>query len=172
MERAKQPAAKAGKMSGDSLMLPASLSHHAAEQRPFPDVILKSQFFDFVGKHVLSSEQRLMLAVLADAINIVHDGSRSSSARKRSSFAEARNWIFASRMRCPLSFDSVCDALDIDADTLRWRIASIISCSGDTQGTTPLRLRLKEASRVQRLTVNRVRRRNHRRHGRLRERRI
>jgi hypothetical protein len=148
-------------------MLPASSSHQAAEQRPFPDVILKSQFFDLMGKRVLTSEQRLMLAVLADAINIVQDGSRAASVRKRNSFAEARNWIFASGVRCPLSFEGVCDALEIDADALRWRIASIISSSGDERHS-PLRLRLKEASRVQRLTVNRVRRRNHRRNGRLR----
>ena len=44
-----------------------------SDSRPFPDVILRSQFFELVGTHSLSSEQRLMLAVLADAINIVQD---------------------------------------------------------------------------------------------------
>ena len=55
------------------------------DQRPFPDVILRSQFFELVGPHSLSSEQRLMLAVLADAINIVQDCHGSVSARKKSS---------------------------------------------------------------------------------------
>src|SRR5207302_8897212 len=84
-------------------------ANNPIDQRPFPDVILKSQFFELMGKRMLTSEQRLMLAVLADAINLVHDGCDSPSVRKRTSFAEARNWIFASGARCPLSFESVCD---------------------------------------------------------------
>ena len=44
-----------------------------ADPRPFPDVILRSQFFEMVGTRSLSSEQRLMLAVLADAINVVQE---------------------------------------------------------------------------------------------------
>jgi hypothetical protein len=143
-------------------MLPAQNVSRSVDQRPFPDVILKSQFFELMGKRVLTSEQRLMLAVLADAINIVQDGHRSPSVRKRNSFAEAKNWIFQSGVRCPLAFESVCDALGIDTEALRWRIGAMISGSPDAL-PAPLRLRLKEASRVQRLTVNRVRRRDHRR---------
>ena len=57
----------------------------AADPRPFPDVILRSQFFEMVGTRSLSSEQRLMLAVLADAINVVQEFGGSSSMRKRNS---------------------------------------------------------------------------------------
>ena len=139
-------------------MLQAQEVNKPADQRPFPDVILKSQFFDALGKRSLTSEQRLMLAVLADAINLVQDGFRSASPRRRTSFNEAKNWIFQSGVRCPLSFENVCDALAIDSEALRWRVASLISGNPDAM-PSPLRLRLKEASRVQRLTVNRVRRR-------------
>jgi len=147
-------------------MLEAQVTNKPADQRPFPDVILKSQFFDTLGKRTLTSEQRLMLAVLADAINLVQDGYRSSSPRRRTSFSEAKNWIFQSGVRCPLSFENVCDALSIDAEALRWRVAALISGNPDAM-SAPLRLRLKEASRVQRLTVNRIRRRTPR-HPRFR----
>jgi|SRR5271170_6519474 hypothetical protein len=147
-------------------MLEAQVSNKSADQRPFPDVILKSQFFDTLGKRTLTSEQRLMLAVLADAINLVQDGYRSISPRRRASFTEAKNWIFQSGVRCPLSFENVCDALSIDAEALRWRVAALISGNPEAM-PAPLRLRLKEASRVQRLTVNRVRRRTPR-HPRIR----
>jgi hypothetical protein len=140
----------------------------AADSRPFPDVILRSQFFETIGKRTLTSEQRLMLAVLADAINILQDGYRSASARKRSSFADARNWMFQGSKACPLSFEGVCEALGIDAEALKWRMSTLISGTPDPN-YSPLRLRLKEASRVQRLTVNRVRRRDRR--ARLRPRR-
>src|ERR1700683_134127 len=130
-----------------------------ADPRPFPDVILRSQFFEMVGTRSLSSEQRLMLAVLADAINVVQEFGGSGSLRKRNSFHEAWNWCFAKGVSCPLSFVSVCDALGIDAEGLRWRLSELVA----GRGGTPLRLRLKKASGMQRLTVNRVRRRDQRR---------
>jgi len=127
-----------------------------ADVRPFPDVILRSQFFEMVGTRSLSSEQRLMLAVLADAINVVQEFGGAASMRKRNSFNEAWNWFFAKGVTSPLSFDNVCDALGMDARGLRWRLSELVA----GRGGSPLRLRLKEASRMQRLTVNRVRRRD------------
>ena len=107
-----------------------------------------------VGTRSLSSEQRLMLAVLADAINVVQEFGGSSSLRKRNSFSEAWNWILHQGVSCPLSFDSVCDALGIDAEGLRWRLSA---------GRRPRRHSAPSAAEgsepVQRLTVNRVRRR-------------
>ncbi len=131
----------------------------AADPRPFPDVILRSQFFEMVGARSLSSEQRLMLAVLADAINVVQEFGASSSLRKRNSFNDAWNWFFTKGVTSPLSFENVCDALGMDAKGLRWRLSELVA----GRGGSPLRLRLKEASRMQRLTVNRVRRRDPRR---------
>lgn len=126
------------------------------DTRPFPDVILRSQFFELVGTRVLSSEQRLMLAVLADAINVVQEYGGSTSLRKRNSFNEAWNWIFTKGVTCPLSFDNVCDALGMDPSGLRLRLSELVAGPGSIR----MRLRLKEASRMQRLTVNRVRRRD------------
>jgi len=48
----------------------------------------------------------------------------------------------------------------MDAQALRWRLSELVAGRGNA---TPMRLRLKEASRMQRLTVNRVRRRDPRR---------
>ncbi|HVN64720.1 MAG TPA: hypothetical protein VMT58_08780 [Candidatus Binataceae bacterium] len=131
-------------------------ANQGAESRPFPDVILRSQFFGLVGGHQLSSEQRLMLAVLADAINVVQDFCNSAALRKRNSFTEAWNWIFRKRAGCPLSFDNVCDALGINAEGLRLRLSRVVS----QREESPLRLRLKDASRMPRMTVNRARRRH------------
>ena len=135
----------------------------AADLRPFPDVILRSQFFEMVGARSFSSEQRLMLAVLADAINVVQEFGGSTSLRKRNSFNDAWNWFFTKGVTSPLSFDNVCDALGMDARGLRWRLSELVA----GRGGGPLRLRLKEASRIQRLTVNRPRRRNPRRMHRV-----
>ena len=141
-------------------MQPVESIFPVADPRPFPDVILRSQFFELVGTRSLSSEQRLMLAVLADAINVVQEYGGSESLRKRNSFNEAWNWFFTKGITCPLSFDNVCDALGMDAQALRWRLSELVE---GRSNATPMRLRLKEASRMQRLTVNRVRRRDPRR---------
>jgi hypothetical protein len=120
---------------------------------PLPDVLLPSQFFESVGAQTFSCEQRLMLAILADAINVL--GSRdSSNLRKRNSFNEAWSWVFTKRTTSSLSFDHVCDALGINAESLRRRLSELVS----EHGGSLLRLRLKEASRMQRPTVIRVRR--------------
>jgi hypothetical protein len=125
-----------------------------------PDVILPSQFFESVGAQTFSSEQRLMLAILADAINLL--GSTDSSNLRRRSNNEAWSWVFAKRITSSLSFDHVCDALGVDAESLRRRLSELVS----DHGGSLLRLRLKEASRMQRPAVIRVRRSRRRTHPR------
>ena len=118
-----------------------------------PDTILPSQFFASVGTQTFSSEQRLMLAVLIDAIKVLGESRGSPSPRKLKSFREASSWVFANGLTSPLSFDHVCDALGVDAERLRRRLSALLS-----QNSTLLRLRLKEGGRMQRVTVNRGRR--------------
>ena len=116
-----------------------------------PDTILSSQFFESVGAQTFSSEKRLMLAVLADAINLL----RSSNLRRRNSFNEAWSWVYANRITSSLSFDHVCDALGLDAESLRRRLSESVS----EHGTNLRRLRFSGTGRRQGPTVNRVRRR-------------
>ena len=121
---------------------------------PLPDVLLPSQFFESVGAQTFSSEQRLMLAILADAINLL-GSTDSSNPRKRNSYNEAWSWVFAKRITSSLSFDHVCDALGVDAESLRRRLSESVS----EHGTNFRRLRFSEAGRRQVPTVNRARRR-------------
>jgi hypothetical protein len=126
-----------------------------------PDVILPSQFFELVGAQTLSSEQRLMLAILADAINIPReyrislnrDMRISPNRDKRISFNETSSWIFANGITSSLSFDHVCEALGVDAESLRRRLSESLSEPAGNQR----RLRLKEQGRRQGPSINRVR---------------
>jgi hypothetical protein len=123
---------------------------------PLPDVILPSQFFESVGAQPFSSEQRLMLAVLIDAINVLGDCGDSPNRRKRYQCNEASSWIFADRsITSPLSFDHVCEALGVDAERLRRLLSKLAS----EHSRSLLRLRLKGGGRMQRVTVSRVRHR-------------
>ena len=55
--------------------------------------ILPSQYYDLSGGHRLTGEQRLMLALLADAINVYQQGVLSRNTRKRLLFIDAERWI-------------------------------------------------------------------------------
>jgi hypothetical protein len=130
----------------------------ATDSIGFADIILPSQFYGAMGGGGLCSEQRLMLAVLVDAINILQGWNRTGSARKRRAFAEAGQWVGTRGTSYPFSFDSVCDALGIDSEVLRGRLGPLAIGHGgvDRMGG---RLRLKESSRAQHMTANRIRRR-------------
>ena len=120
-----------------------------------PDVVLPSQFFESPGAQNFSSEQRLMLAVLTDAINIMGDLRGSPRHFSRDSFDEASGWIFGRGLQGPMSFDHVCEALGVNPEALRTKLSELVSQGGGSL----LRLRLKEAGRTLSITVNRVRRR-------------
>ncbi len=104
------------------------------EARSTPDVIvenfvglhqiLPSQYFDVSGGHRLTAEQRLMLALLADAINVFQQGATSRATRKRLLYIDAERWIMMSAQPGPhaFTFDTVCDALGINAGVLRRRL--------------------------------------------------
>jgi len=127
------------------------------------DIILPAQYFGALGSVGLSSEQRLMLAVLVDAINVLQGWRRVGSARKRRAFAEAAQWVNTRGTNYPFSFDSVCDALEIDPDVLRSRLHGLTMGLANTGRRSIERLRLKELSRAQHMSTNRVRRRDARR---------
>ena len=137
-----------------------NLGAQAPDSFTASDLILPSQFFELVGKCRFTSEQRLMLAVLADAINILQDWRSSLSVRKRRLFIEAARWVMTHGSSVPFSFDNVCDALEISSEALRHRLSSLAAGAADS--FPPLvRLRLKEAGRLQHMTVNRSRRVRH-----------
>src|SRR5438067_902997 len=121
------------------------------------DVILPSQYFGALGSVGFSSEQRLMLAVLVDAINVLQGWQRVGSARKRRAFAEAAQWINTCGTSYPFSFDSVCDALEIDSGALRSRLATLTIGLANSTRPPAVRLRLKELSRMPHVTANRLR---------------
>jgi hypothetical protein len=123
------------------------------------DIILPSQYFGAMGSGGLCSEQRLMLAVLVDAINVLQGWRGVGNARKRRAFAEAAHWVNTIGTGYPFSFDSICDALGIDSAILRRRMTGLTRGHASAARLAKGHLRLKESSRAQHMTANRVRRR-------------
>jgi hypothetical protein len=126
------------------------------------DIILPSQYFGAIGSVGLSGEQRLMLAVLVDAINVLQSWQSGGSARKRRNFAEAGQWVNTHGTNHPFSFDSVCDALEIDSELLRSRLRVLtVRLANSARRPALAPLRLKELSRSHHMTATRLRRREH-----------
>ena len=86
-------------------------------------LILPCAYSDISGGSALTGEQRLMLALLVDAINVYQKGAMSHDARARRLYVDAESWILANTSAGDvLCFDNVCDALRINAALLRRRI--------------------------------------------------
>jgi len=126
-------------------------------------VILPSQYYDGLLGGGLCSEGRLMLAVLVDAINILHGWNGVGGGRKRRVFGEAAHWVNLRGTQNPFSFDSVCEAVGIDSDMARDRLRGLAAGHAGIDGLGA-RLRLKEFARPQKLSANRVRPSRARRH--------
>jgi hypothetical protein len=98
------------------------------------ETILPTQFADR-HRAPLSPEQRLMAAVLEDAINIRRRGPRAAGRRARPLYAEVRRWFASDDTTWPFSFVNVCHGLGLeptavrsgahvlDGDEGEWRIA-------------------------------------------------
>jgi hypothetical protein len=113
------------------------------------DAILRSQFFELAGARTLSSEQRLMLALLADAINVLGKGGGLQNGENRNHFNETWLWIFADQV-VNISFNDVCEALGFGAECLRRRLAELVAGrAGNLR-----RLRLKQPGRGRRVIAS------------------
>jgi hypothetical protein len=135
----------------------------AADTLSQMDVILPSQYFASVGSIGFSSEQRLMLAVLVDAINVLRAWDQVGTGRKRRAFAEAAQWVSKRGTKYPFAFDSVCEALEIDPELVRSRLNCLTIGLANSARLPMGRLRLKELSRTQHMRPNRSPRRRSRR---------
>jgi len=104
-----------------------------------PETILPSQFFGrFQLDASLQPEKRLMLAVLEDAVGTFQKYVTSSTRRGQRLFAEAEEWFAAPATEWPFSFESVCQALGLDAGYLggglrRWRDAERAAVSSSAK---------------------------------------
>jgi hypothetical protein len=63
-------------------------------------------------------ELRLMAAVLEDAINVLRKRPRSRAGR------EAREWVASPDRSWPFAYERICEALDLDSNSVRREIAS------------------------------------------------
>jgi hypothetical protein len=81
-----------------------------------PDAVLPEQLR---SRRALSSEQRLMVAVLENAVECYQKYALLPNRRARRLFKETHEWIYCDETDWPFSFENICAALAIDAGYLR-----------------------------------------------------
>ena len=79
--------------------------------------VLPTQFF-VDAKKPCEPLQRLMLAVLLDAIRCYQSNFGSERGRQRIEFNEARQWLFHGCPEAPFSLHCVCSLLGVDPRTV------------------------------------------------------
>src|ERR1700730_16081184 len=65
---------------------------------------------------------RLMCAILIDAVRCFQNNFEAHLPSAQNEFREARRWIFDDKADGPFSFESVCNALQIDSRGLRYSL--------------------------------------------------
>ncbi len=94
----------------------------ARDTTPFePETLLPEQL-DLPGRQPPQGERLLLLAVLEDAIDCYRRCRRSRDPAMRLLFDETRAWVESRDHDTLFSFESLCEALDIDPDYLRRRL--------------------------------------------------
>jgi hypothetical protein len=133
-----------------------SVSRAAISQNAESDFILPCQYWDVSSGYGLSGEQRLMLALLTDALNVYQKGALSRLSCLRRLYVDAERWILLDNAGCGvLSFSTVCDALGINPGLLRRRIIDWkhTVCGQRRNSTAPLRLKITPHERYTRRRV-------------------
>lgn len=82
--------------------------------------LLPSQQFGSRRKQI--PEERLMIAVLHDAIECLEKYRVAVSTESRHLFREAQRWFLADEADWPYSFESICGVLDLDSNAVRQRL--------------------------------------------------
>ena len=85
-----------------------------------PGVVLPSQYYGPPRKQ--TPEQRLMIAVLQEALDCFAKYRFATDMHGRRLFDEARQWLLASEPDWPYSFERICAALDLDSAAVRQRL--------------------------------------------------
>ena len=111
------------------------IDQHAQDLKADHDSVLPTQFFADAKKPP-EPLQRLMLAVLLDAIRCYQSNFGSRKGRQRLEFYEVRQWLFHGYAEAPFSLHTVCSLLGIDPRRVRrtmsaWTWRKRTGCAAD-----------------------------------------
>ena len=85
-----------------------------------PETLLASQYFDRVRRRKdLTGEQRLMCAIIEDAVDTYLKHAAAQYRHHQALFDDAERWIESDDRSWLYAFETICDYLGVDAEYLR-----------------------------------------------------
>ena len=85
-----------------------------------PDTLLATQYFDRIRRRKdVTGEQRLLCAVIEDAVDLYLKHAAATARHHQQVFDEAEAWIESEERSRLYAFETICDYLGLDADHLR-----------------------------------------------------
>jgi len=97
------------------------------------DIILPAQHFG--PRRKVAPEQRLMIAVLHDALDCLAKSRSAQDTRGQRLFRETMQWFLSPDADWPYAFECICGVLDLDPDAVRQRLR--VMRPGDERVVTP-----------------------------------
>jgi hypothetical protein len=100
------------------------------------DPVVKEQFFK---NGIRGGEERLMLALLQDAVECFQEYALAEYVWEKKLFQEAEDWILEKNTDWPFSFENICETLQLNPDYIRqglqvWKEAKRKTHSAETNG--------------------------------------
>ena len=108
------------------MRMPLTGRPHPSGSPFMPDTLAAAEIADRRRPH-LRPEQRLLYAILEDAIHVYQTGRTGSHDNARKLLAHTEAWLASDDVSWPMSFQNVCAALGFDPQYLRvglakWRL--------------------------------------------------
>ena len=125
-------------------------SEDRLDARLVPLLVTPAQYYGgYVGrKSSGDSVQRLMLAVLVDAIHWFQSDSGRLPFHRKQICIEAREWLFQKGGTGPFCFETVCEAIDIEPSLLRRSLVRWKATSGSRRWSINSRRAFIAAARI------------------------
>jgi hypothetical protein len=115
--------------AGRPVRAPRSGGRPSAFSATSLELVTPSQW-DGGGRSLLQPAERLMLAILTDAINLVLQEPAPMAMRRALVRRKAARWIRANDTKWLFSFVNICETLGIDAGRLRAKVARLAERGG------------------------------------------
>lgn len=106
-----------------------------------PDAVLPAVYFETAGKTALQPENKLMFAVLKDAVGCFQRCVSAQRGPRREIFLDAEAWIEEEESDWPFSFANICETLNMDTQYIRqglrrWKKAKLAERSREQKART------------------------------------
>jgi hypothetical protein len=108
-----------------------------------PDTLLAPQYFEDRSRTMLEPEERLVLAILEDAVGCFQENHSARQGRRKHLFDDAQKWMFERNGDWVFGFENICAVLGFAPEYIRdglvrWRENELSKQRNRRVGNSPI----------------------------------